>query len=186
MSIATLKRKSSRFFYPVSTTHFSLSGTHRNIRQFNNTNLSSLSSSCHLDSDSTGNTVKTTSGLLSGWRNPVCLYSQPNPMFLSDLLSFKTNSPDNTSQSSYINTKRRCVSLNTPHIDVVDSDNNKCGTCISRIGSRIIYQSNIKESSNIKSLTNSSSNYTSNGLGRKECLPNTTSNNILLPNNICG
>ena len=188
MSIATLKRKSSRFIHPVSNTHFSLSGTHRNFRHFNNTNLSALSSTCHLDSDSTGNTVKTTSGYLSAWRNPVCLYTQPiNPNFLSYLSTFKSNSPDDTSQSSYIDTKRRCVTLNTPHIDTDGVvDNLSCGTCVSRIGSRIIYHSNIKESSTIKSITNSSSNYILNGIGRKKCLPNAASNITLLPNNICG
>ena len=185
MSIATLKRKSLRYFNPVSTTHFSLSGTHRNLRQFNNTNLSALSSICHLDSDSAGTTVKTTSGYLSAWRNPVCLYGQTtNSDYLTDSYTFKSNSPYDTSQSSHIDTKRRCVTLNTPSI--TPSDTVTCGNCISRIGTRIIYQSNIKEPSTITSLINSSSNYISNGIGRKKCLPNATSNTIRIPNNVCG
>ena len=188
MSIATLKRKSLRYFNPVSTTHFSLSGTHRNLRPFNNTNLSALSSICHLNSDSNGNSVKTTSGYLSEWKNPVCLYGQiPNSGYLTDTNTFKSNSPEDTSQSSYIDTKRRyisrCVILNTPSIS--ETDTPTCGNCISRIGTRIIYQSNIKEPNSITSSTNSSSNYTSNGIGRKECLPTETSNIIRLPNNVC-
>lgn len=185
MSIATLKRKSLRYFNPVSTTHFSLSGTHRNLRQFNNTNLSALSSICHLDSDSNGTTVKTTSGYLSEWRNPVYLYGQsPNSEYLTEVNTFKSNSPDDTSQSSHIDTKRRCVTLNTPPITT--SDIVICGNCVSRIGSRIIYRGNIKEPSTITSLTNSSSNYIANGIGRKKCLPNSTSNIVLIPNNVCG
>ena len=186
MSIATLKRKSSRYFTPVSTTHFSLSGTHRNVRQFNNTNLSALSSICHLDSDCTGNTVKTTSGYFSSWRNPVCLYGQSsNPDYLTDSHSFKSNSPEDTSQSSHINTKRRLLT-SCPTNKTTTNNIVTCGNCVSRIGTRIIYQSNIKEPSTITSLTNSSSNYTSNGIGRKKCLPNETSNIVRMQNHLCG
>ena len=183
MSIATLKRKSSRFINPVSNTHFSLSGTHRNLRPFNNTNLSALSSTCHLDSDSNGNTVKTTSGHLSAWQNPVCLYGQSiNPEYVAGSHTFKSNSPDDTSQSSYLDTKRRCVVLKTPHTNSSD----KCYICVARIGTRIIYKYNIKEPLNIKSLTNSSSNYIANDIGRKACLPNAESNIVRIPNIICG
>lgn len=186
MSIVTLKRRALQIQNPVSSSHFSLAGNHRNQRTFGNTNLSSLSSnssSCYKNSDTSALSTKNTSGyLLSTVIYPTCDNSAtPNSTYFKDLKTVKVISPLNKSQSSHIYKKHTEVSGCTIVKTISSQTDAECKCIITKyhIGGRKVYRSaNEKPTEIYNKTTPTSSEYTLSALLRKKCLPPTDEMNL--------
>ena len=187
MSIVALKRRAAHIQFPISSTHFSLAGNHRNQRVFGNTNLSSLSSNsscCYINPDTSPLSTKNTSGyLLSTVIYPTCKEGiTPNAAYFTNKNMVKIISPLNKSQESYINKKRSEVSAcDIKKTVIADITPPECKCIITQyhIGGRKIYRvKNEKPTEIYVKTTPTASEYTSSALLLKNCLPLSASMNL--------